>query len=264
MPYRNGCGEETDGAEVCSLCEARTASVELENPCAVETRTQSGAPVVDNVQTCSSRGTQIVSEGVGDIVAASSDSASEVRGVFDSTRLCLGKKYANFSGKASRSEFWLFTFGSALIVAVVWAVVVAFCGYFIVRLGLSSGVGNVLRNVGLLLTIAACLYLLTPRLAIGVRRFHDVGLSGWIYVVLFFVQGFLEAAIVNSYFFASFNFNKFRYIKPERRFVDYLPVWFWFAVVAVVLIALFNLIVFLKRGTRSYNKDDSASAKRTE
>ena len=68
--------------------------------------------------------------------------------------ICL-RKYAEFGGRAGRPEFWwfaLFTFALTLVVSMV----------------LGHWLGN-LVNLALLL----------PSLAVGARRLHDIGKSGW-------------------------------------------------------------------------------------
>ena len=69
------------------------------------------------------------------------------------------KKYADFSGRASREEFWLF------FVFVIIANAVA------------SLVGTLLA-LGPLLAVAVGVLLLIPQLAVAVRRLHDVNKTG--------------------------------------------------------------------------------------
>jgi uncharacterized membrane protein YhaH (DUF805 family) len=69
------------------------------------------------------------------------------------------KKYADFSGRASKSEFWCF-FAFVIIVDAVAGL-----------LGLLLGFGPALPGLtGLLLII--------PQIAVAVRRLHDLGRSG--------------------------------------------------------------------------------------
>ena len=72
---------------------------------------------------------------------------------FESIRTCL-TKYADFNGRASRSEFWWFTL----------AVILAGSA-----LGLLS---HILGGIFLIL-------ILLPLLAAGARRLHETGRSGW-------------------------------------------------------------------------------------
>ncbi|MBX7248574.1 MAG: DUF805 domain-containing protein [Caulobacteraceae bacterium] len=91
------------------------------------------------------------------------------------------RKYADFQGRARRSEYWLFVlFEFLLMIAflVVFTVVAAAAprdqsGQVS---GMATGIGGGLAIVGLLLFLA----LLVPRLAVLVRRLHDSGNSGWL------------------------------------------------------------------------------------
>jgi uncharacterized membrane protein YhaH (DUF805 family) len=76
----------------------------------------------------------------------------------DAIRTCL-TKYADFSGRARRSEywyFWLFLVLADVVVSVVaGAIHLSFLSYLV------------------------SLALIVPSLAVGVRRLHDTGKSGW-------------------------------------------------------------------------------------
>ena len=82
-------------------------------------------------------------------------------GFGDAVRSCL-RNYVGFSGRARRSEFWFFVLFS-MLVQVVFAVV------DLVLLGVGDGAFGAIASLALLL----------PSLAVGVRRLHDVGRSGW-------------------------------------------------------------------------------------
>jgi len=70
------------------------------------------------------------------------------------------KKYAVFSGRASRTEYWMF-FLFNIIIAFVLAIIEGLIG--------SPGV------VGLLYGLAV----LIPGIAVAVRRLHDTDRTGW-------------------------------------------------------------------------------------
>ena len=69
-------------------------------------------------------------------------------------------KYATFSGRARRSEFWWFYLAIALIVVV-------------------AAVLDAVLGTTPLITVVAYLALLLPFVAGGVRRLHDTDRSGW-------------------------------------------------------------------------------------
>lgn len=79
------------------------------------------------------------------------------------------KKYAQFSGRARRKEYWLFQ----LVVCVLLGTVV-----FVGRL-LSATLPPRMEELALVPMIVVGGGLLIPTFAAGVRRLHDIGRSGW-------------------------------------------------------------------------------------
>ena len=73
------------------------------------------------------------------------------------------KKYAVFSGRAQRKEYWMF---------FLFNMIVAFIVGFIA--------GTI--RVPIISTIYS-LAVLLPGIAVGVRRMHDVGKSGWFILI---------------------------------------------------------------------------------
>ena len=76
------------------------------------------------------------------------------------------KKYAVFSGRARRKEYWFFVLFN-IIISIILAVIDGVTG----TLDPESGMGL----LGLVYTLA----ILIPALAVSVRRLHDTGRSGW-------------------------------------------------------------------------------------
>ncbi len=88
------------------------------------------------------------------------------------------KKYADFTGRARRTEYWMFTLFYLI--------------FFLVTVGIDMALGT---------TFIAAIFslgLLLPSLAIGARRLHDTGRSGW-WQLLYFIP--LIGAIVLLVFF---------------------------------------------------------------
>jgi uncharacterized membrane protein YhaH (DUF805 family) len=73
--------------------------------------------------------------------------------------LAVLKKYADFSGRARRKEFWMFALFN-FIIAIVLGIVDGMIG---------------MPVLGLIYSLAVLL----PGLAVGARRLHDIGKSGW-------------------------------------------------------------------------------------
>ena len=76
------------------------------------------------------------------------------------------KKYADFSGRARRTEYWLFALFN-IIIAVLLGVV----DYVLSSPGI----------VGMVFALAV----LIPSIAVGVRRLHDTDRSGWWLLIAF-------------------------------------------------------------------------------
>ena len=76
------------------------------------------------------------------------------------------KKYAVFTGRSSRKEYWYFIL-FCIITALVLSVIDALIGIYIIESnrGLLSGYYN--------------LSIFIPSIAVSVRRLHDISLSGW-------------------------------------------------------------------------------------
>lgn len=94
-------------------------------------------------------------------------------GFSESVKSVFGK-YATFSGRATRSEYWYFTLfnfllniGAMIVCCIIGAI--------------ASGVEGLAVGYAVWYGIC-CLYSLAtliPGLAVGARRLHDTGRSGW-------------------------------------------------------------------------------------
>jgi uncharacterized membrane protein YhaH (DUF805 family) len=82
------------------------------------------------------------------------------------------KKYADFTGRARRKEYWMF-YLFYIIAYIVLSVMDGFLGFYDAEVG-----------IGMLSSIFA-LGTLIPSLAIAARRLHDINKSGWWQLILF-------------------------------------------------------------------------------
>jgi uncharacterized membrane protein YhaH (DUF805 family) len=96
------------------------------------------------------------------------------------------KRYAQFTGRARRKEYWSF------FLLILAAYIVA--GIVDGILGMSTLVGGVYGP----LTLLTALFFFIPSLAVGVRRLHDTNRSGW-WILIGFIP--LIGALVLIYFF---------------------------------------------------------------
>ena len=81
------------------------------------------------------------------------------------------KKYAVFSGRAQRSEYWFF-----ILFYSIGYIVLSFIDGMIGTFSIDSG-------MGLLSGIFLLVHLL-PSIGVSVRRLHDIGKSGWWYLLV--------------------------------------------------------------------------------
>ena len=78
---------------------------------------------------------------------------------------CL-KNYVNFDGRARRKEYWFF-----VLVCVGVAII--------------AGILDAILHTGKLFSNIQSLALLIPSIAVGARRLHDIGRSGWWQLIAF-------------------------------------------------------------------------------
>lgn len=88
------------------------------------------------------------------------------------------KQYVDFSGRARRTEYWMFALFNAIAVIVLSLIdgFVLGSGAFAASAGAGSAGFSV--NLGVLGTIYS-LAVLLPSLGVAVRRLHDTDRSGW-------------------------------------------------------------------------------------
>ncbi|MHA6299426.1 DUF805 domain-containing protein [Devosia sp. CAU 1758] len=113
-------------------------------------------------------------------------------GFLNAVKTCF-RKYAVFSGRASRPEYWWF-FLFAVVLSALFAVVDA------AIFGVDAETGQTPRVLGGLFQLA----ILLPMLAVAWRRMHDTGRPGW-YVLLPMLLSFtfLFAALAGVVTFAA-------------------------------------------------------------
>ncbi len=88
------------------------------------------------------------------------------------------RRYADFSGRSQRMEFWMFSLFCALISSAL----------LIFGFNFSSDDGEDLTGLNtlfLILLVGFALFTLIPSIAVTVRRFHDQDKSGWFYLLGF-------------------------------------------------------------------------------
>lgn len=80
------------------------------------------------------------------------------------------KQYADFNGRARRTEFWMYVLFNFIITIVLGSIDRLIGTVTLTGFGLFSGFYG--------------LAVLIPSLAVSVRRLHDIGKSGWMLLLL--------------------------------------------------------------------------------
>ena len=132
----------------------------------------------------------------------------------DAVKTCLIEKYATFSGRARRSEFWWFYLAQAVVTYIMSRVVtftsdvpvssyppsdVEFMGI------LWDSMASMFKNPVWWLSMVVWLALFIPNIAATCRRLHDIGKSGWwqilpwVSFLLFYLMIFLKIKVFFLY-----------------------------------------------------------------
>ena len=93
-------------------------------------------------------------------------------------------KYATFSGRASRSEYWWWVLVS-FIVSMVLNAIMLVGGAAGAKIGTDgTSIPGPGFTVGLILIVVWFVAVIVPSLALTVRRLHDANFSGWMYLLV--------------------------------------------------------------------------------
>lgn len=152
LPTCGKCGEPiADGTKFCAKCGSSAVVQDLKcRKC--------GADIPVGTKFCPGCGSS-VQHGGATSVSGDDPLSSAMKGVVPENATYeyfvqgVTKKYADFSGRARRREYWFFQ--------LIWLLVCVFAGW--------------LPFLGQILTLA----LVVPDIAVTTRRLHDVGKSGW-------------------------------------------------------------------------------------
>ena len=102
------------------------------------------------------------------------------------------QKYATFSGRASRSEFWWWALANAIVGTVLYLLTVGLGVATASKPGQVIGPGG--WAFGILLVVWA-LAVIIPNIAVTIRRLHDAGYSGWFYLFSVFGLGIVTLVL---------------------------------------------------------------------
>ena len=121
--------------------------------------------------------------------------------IMEAFKTCFLKKYANFHGRARRSEYWWFYLVYFAIGTITSLLIFCFVDFkeffnfttqttaYDIQESLDMLRRSILYNPGYWLSIIVGLAFLIPNLAVTVRRLHDIGRSGT--MLLYFLLGLI-------------------------------------------------------------------------
>ena len=88
------------------------------------------------------------------------------------------RKYAQFSGRSRRSEYWYAMFMNYIIMIAFYLIMLVPATKAIINNYLSTG-ESIFLMVGAIIFFLYYLAILIPSLSMTVRRLHDIGKSAW-------------------------------------------------------------------------------------
>ena len=95
------------------------------------------------------------------------------------------KNWKNFSGRASRSEYWWVVLATFIVMTVLMVVLsLIVLGAVAASNGSDTAVGVALASMyGIMALVSLAAFV--PSLSLGIRRLHDTNQSGWMYLLTF-------------------------------------------------------------------------------
>jgi len=90
------------------------------------------------------------------------------------------KRYADFSGRSRRMEFWMWQLFKFLVVLALWVVMFVLIGS--AAMSGDAGALMAMGGVAMVVWLVAMLFFLAiiiPDIAVAVRRLHDTDRTGW-------------------------------------------------------------------------------------
>ena len=99
------------------------------------------------------------------------------------------RRYAEFTGRSGRKEYWMFVLFNVIVGCVLGAVIAIAGGGSSLQGAAAGNYGAIFGGLGLLMVVW-WLAVIIPSIAVGVRRLHDRDMSGWWYL------GFIVLSVI--------------------------------------------------------------------
>ena len=143
-------------------------------------------------------------------------------------------KYAVFSGRASRIEFWRYNVVKSFIMLV--PAMVSLYG--------RNTWNESIFYAGAIMYVAALIFFLIPTISVSVRRLHDAGFSAWLYLTVFLLPCLGNLIILIVACAKSDSDNEYGPV-PNCPRTD----WTWVLVCLWIILFFCNLIISLIAST---------------
>lgn len=101
-----------------------------------------------------------------------------MKATFSSSFKSFYKKYADFSGRSTRSEYWYAVFANTLIILLLQMSILPAGIFFAIYSAIPKGM-FIAAIAGESLCVIYALVSFIPGIAVSVRRLHDIDRSGW-------------------------------------------------------------------------------------
>jgi uncharacterized membrane protein YhaH (DUF805 family) len=99
------------------------------------------------------------------------------------------RRYAEFTGRSGRKEYWMFILFNVIVGCVLGAIIAVAGGAASMQDAAGGNYGAIFGGLGLLMVVW-WLAVIIPSIAVGVRRLHDRDMSGWWYL------GFIVLSVI--------------------------------------------------------------------
>ena len=95
------------------------------------------------------------------------------------------KRYFDFSGRSRRKEYWLYTLLNFIVIMALVALAMAGVPWTEISNHESNPQPGIMLWIAIGLGVFFLLGSFIPSIAVTIRRFHDQGQSGWLYMLSF-------------------------------------------------------------------------------